>query len=58
MDAKTAQIRRIKRLQALVNKDRAEYTAEDRRLVRGIIEKHIGTDWVTTGWESSDNDEE
>ncbi len=41
MTRKQAQIARIKKMQALLKKDKADYTADDEALVRECIEKHI-----------------
>jgi len=41
MNRKQAQIARIKRMQALLEKDKADYNANDEALVRECIEKHI-----------------
>ena len=46
MTRKQAQIARIKRMQALLKKDKTDYTAEDQGLVRQIIEKHIADDEI------------
>lgn len=41
MTKKQAQIARIKRMQALLKKDKADYNSDDKALVRECIEKHI-----------------
>ena len=43
--------KRIMALRALLEKDRSEYTAEDKATVRRVINKHAGTDWATDGYE-------
>ena len=44
MTRKQAQITRIKRMQALLKKDKADYNDNDKALVRQVIEKHIAED--------------
>jgi len=44
MTRKQAQIARIKRMQALLKKDKTDYNDDDKSLVRQIIEKHITDD--------------
>ena len=44
MTRKQAQITRIKRMQALLKKDKADYNDNDKALIRQVIEKHIAED--------------